>query len=70
MISDLSAKILRENIKEPGRVSFPAVLQHQYNLLCLAVMTPEPEEVNGPGEPAVDPEVRQVVPLEIDSPKR
>ncbi len=70
MISDLSAKILRENIKEPGRVSFPAVLQHQYNLLFLAVLAPEQEEVDGQGESVEEQEVRKVVPLKIDSPKR
>ncbi|MGJ8695120.1 MAG: hypothetical protein ACSHYF_02300 [Verrucomicrobiaceae bacterium] len=40
MVADLSAKILRENIREPGRVTFPAVLNHNYNLLCLAVTGP------------------------------
>lgn len=44
MVTSLSAKILRENIQEPGRVSFPAVLQHQYNLLCMAVRVAEAEE--------------------------
>ncbi len=70
MIGSLSAKILRENIKEPGRVSFPAVLQHQYNLLCLAVEIPEggvepEEEIASAGT-----EARKAVPLAIDAPKK
>ncbi|MDP0491548.1 MAG: hypothetical protein Q7Q71_10895 [Verrucomicrobiota bacterium JB023] len=36
LVADLSAKLLQENIAEPGRVSFPAVISHNYNLLCLA----------------------------------
>ena len=37
LISDLSAKLLRENIVEAGRVSFPAVLRHNYNRLFQAI---------------------------------
>lgn len=37
MVANLSAKVLRENVREPGRVTFPAVLNHHYNLLCMAV---------------------------------
>lgn len=37
MAANLSAKILRENVREPGRVTFPAVLNNHYNLLCMAV---------------------------------
>ena len=37
LVADLSAKILREKIIEPGRVSFPAAIRHNYNLLYLAV---------------------------------
>lgn len=37
LVSDLSQKIMRENITEPGRVTFPAVVQHNYNLLCLSI---------------------------------
>ena len=33
LIADVSAKMLREKIVEAGRVSFPAVLRHNYNLL-------------------------------------
>lgn len=37
LIADLSAKLLREKIVEAGRVSYPAVLRHNYNLLYQAL---------------------------------
>ncbi len=37
LVADLSAKLLRENIVEAGRVSFPAALRHNYNLLYQAL---------------------------------
>jgi len=37
MAADLSAKLLREQIVEPGRVTFPAAIRHNYNLLYNAV---------------------------------
>lgn len=37
LVSDISAKLLRENIVEAGRVSFPAVLKHNYNRLYQAI---------------------------------
>jgi hypothetical protein len=37
LVADLSSKLLREKIVEPGRVSFPAAIRHNYNLLYLAV---------------------------------
>ncbi len=37
LVADLSSKILRENITEPGRVTFPSVIQHNYNYLCMSV---------------------------------
>ena len=37
LVANLSAKMLRENIVEAGRVSFPAALRHNYNLLFQAV---------------------------------
>ncbi len=69
MVSSLSAKILRENIKEPGRVSFPAVMQHQYHLLCLAVTMPEVEDEAGEDDNP-EREERKSVPLEIALPKK
>ncbi|MDB4265278.1 hypothetical protein N9891_00860 [bacterium] len=70
MVSRLSANILRENIKEPGRVSFPAVMQHQYNLLCLSVVMPEAEEIEVDEEGARAKKERKVVPLNMDPLKK
>ncbi len=38
LVADLSSKLLRERIVEPGRVSYPAVIRHNYNLLYDAVL--------------------------------
>ena len=71
MISSLSAKILRENIKEPGRVSFPSVMQHQYNLLCLCVTMPGSEVADQVEDEKDSPEIeRKTVPLKIDNPQK
>lgn len=51
LVADLSAKILREKIIEPGRVSFPAAIRHNYNLLYLAVK-PKAASAQQPGAPA------------------
>ena len=37
LVADLSAKLLREKVVEAGRVSFPAALRHNYNLLFQAI---------------------------------
>lgn len=37
LVSDLTAKLLRENLVEAGRVSFPAAIRHNYNLLYQAL---------------------------------
>lgn len=37
LVADLSAKLLREKIVEAGRVTFPAALRHNYNLLYQAL---------------------------------
>ncbi|MEO7099632.1 MAG: hypothetical protein ABI162_09750 [Luteolibacter sp.] len=64
LVSNLSAKMLRENIVEAGRVSFPAALRHNYNLLFQAVrldgapvvLTPAaPAAPAAPGTPAAAP---------------
>jgi hypothetical protein len=73
MVSNLSSKIFKEKIREPGRVSFPAVLQHQYNLLCLALETEQAEdEEEGEGEDGghSDGKERTAVPLTIEAPKK
>jgi hypothetical protein len=43
LVADLSAKLLREKIVEAGRVSFPAVLRHNYNKLFQSIRVKEPE---------------------------
>lgn len=62
LVSDLSSKLLREKIVEAGRVSFPAAVRHNYNLLFRAVGpgaddpapagSPEPSD---DGEPEPEP---------------
>ena len=37
LVANLTAKLLRENIVEAGRVSLPAVLRHNYNRLFQAI---------------------------------
>ncbi|MBC7981104.1 MAG: hypothetical protein H7Y36_11125 [Armatimonadetes bacterium] len=39
LIADVSAKMLREKLVEAGRVSFPAALRHNYNLLYQSLRT-------------------------------
>ncbi len=56
LVSDLSAKMLRENIVEAGRVSFPAALRHNYNLLFQAVrLDGSPVTVTPPVAPVTPP---------------
>lgn len=66
LVADLSAKILREKIIEPGRVSFPAAIRHNYNLLYLAVKpkampagqpTASTVATSAPSQPAAVPPV-------------
>ncbi len=79
LVSDLSAKMLRENIVEAGRVSFPAALRHNYNLLFQAVrldgvpatVTPAvptaiTPAVNPPAVPA--PEAPKAIPAPVEKP--
>jgi hypothetical protein len=54
LVADLSEKMLREKIVEAGRVSFPAVLRHNYNLLFQAIRyEPDPKAETVEGEPVV-----------------
>ncbi|KAB2643146.1 MAG: hypothetical protein DVB26_00400 [Verrucomicrobia bacterium] len=39
LVADLTAKMLQEQLVEPGRVSYPAVLRHNYNRLFQAIRT-------------------------------
>lgn len=65
LVADLSAKLLRENIVEAGRVSFPAVLRHNYNRLYQAI------RVDGApvqGAPAAPPPAPQPAPADPAKP--
>jgi hypothetical protein len=61
LVADLSAKLLREKIVEAGRVSFPAVLRHNFNRLFQAIrveevpVTPAGLAVEPPPAPAAEP---------------
>jgi hypothetical protein len=61
LVADLTSKMLREKIVEPGRVSYPAVLRHNYNLLFQAIRT---EAATVPEKPSTDamPESSKVNP--------
>jgi len=52
LIADLTSKLFREKVTEAGRVTFPAAVQHNYNLLCQALWDKKkqitPEEVAPP----------------------
>jgi hypothetical protein len=56
LVADLSAKLLREKIVEAGRVSFPAVLRHNYNKLFQSIRVNEPEPVVVPDSAPLGPE--------------
>ena len=45
VFASLASKVLRENVTEPGRVSFPAALRHNYNMLypCVHVVKDPPK---------------------------
>jgi hypothetical protein len=71
LVADLSGKLLREKIVEAGRVSFPAAVQHNYNLLYQAVRvrTDTPPVEGGAGE-VTEPEISpapdaKAAPLEV-----
>lgn len=63
LVADLTARLLREKIVEAGRVSFPAALRHNYNLLYQAlrdeavpVAKPAKPEEAVVGTPVVTPD--------------
>jgi len=66
LVANLSAKLLREKIVEAGRVSFPAAIRHNYNLLFQTIRVEQtpvativpletPEELQEPVKPADPP---------------
>ncbi len=61
LVADISSKMLREKIVEAGRVSFPSVLRHNYNLLYQAIRTtPRPPVAIQIPEPGEEPSPEQV----------
>ena len=60
LVADLSSKLLREKIVEPGRVSFPAAIRHNYNLLFQSVKKAE-VTADAP-KPVAAPEVKPFQP--------
>ncbi len=53
LVANLTAKLLRENIVESGRVSFPAAVRHNYNLLFQAIRYEPPPAATVVEPPAV-----------------
>ena len=59
LVANLSAKLLREKIVESGRVTFPAAVRHNYNLLYQAIRiepSPAPPEAEQAAENAETPD--------------
>jgi hypothetical protein len=54
VFASLAAKVLRENVTEPGRIAYPAALRHNYNLLyqCVKVTKDPPKALPVEGETA------------------
>jgi hypothetical protein len=44
LVADLTSKLLREKIVEPGRVTFPAAIRHNFNLVFAAIRIEQPGE--------------------------
>lgn len=42
LVADLSSKLLRTKLVEPGRVSYPSAVRHNYNLLYQAIRVTQP----------------------------
>lgn len=66
LLADLSSKVLRENVAEPGRVTFPAVIHHNYNLLCHATGLINEKSLNAATitEAASEPEKKKKTPAQ------
>ncbi len=69
LIADVSEKLLREKIVEAGRVSFPSVLRHNYNLLYQALRLVEQNDgldvLDGPTDRAEKNDEKALKQLEI-----
>ena len=72
LVADLSSKLLRENIVEAGRVSFPAVMRHNYNRLFQAIRVDDksvaPTSVPQPVTDAPSPPVTPAEPAKTEEP--
>jgi hypothetical protein len=55
LVANLTAKLLREKIVESGRVSFPAAVRHNYNLLFQAIRHEPPPAATVTEPPAGPP---------------
>ena len=64
LVANLSAKLLREKVVESGRVTFPAAVRHNYNLLYQAIRVDRPEMPVAMEEIAVETEVLAAEPQE------
>lgn len=62
LTADLSSKLLREKVVEPGRVSFPSAVRHNYNLLFQAIRTDDGAPPKAPETPAKAPETTAKTP--------
>jgi hypothetical protein len=56
LTADLSSKLLREKVVEPGRVNFPAAVRHNYNLLFQAIRTDDSAPAKASDAPAKAPD--------------
>jgi len=63
LVADLSAKLLREKLVEAGRVSFPAALRHNYNLLFQAVRVDGSPVTLTDGAPVATPAAPETPPV-------
>jgi hypothetical protein len=68
LVANLSAKLLRENIVDAGRVSFPAVLRHNFNRLFQAIRVENPPAVVTP--PVPTPETPPAPPTPAPPPEK
>ena len=57
LVANLTAKLLRENIVEAGRVSFPAVLRHNYNHLFQSIRVDGAPLVTNTAAPSTSPAI-------------
>ncbi|MDQ8192310.1 hypothetical protein [Roseibacillus persicicus] len=69
LLADLSSKLLRENVAEPGRVTFPAVIHHNYNLLCLATGLIGEQHLSGEAPPKAKAAKPEQKPLKVEGDK-